>query len=396
MCETTLAAREPVLATGQEAVASTGLTIGEIFRQYGPAYREKYAGRMSYDHLQVMSLLERCRTGELGIALFRCQACARYHSMPRSCGNRHCPTCQGHKAKQWLEKQLEKLLPCPYFLITFTVPKELRRCVRAHRRECYRALFNAAAATLIKLAQDPKYVGSSKLGFTGVLHTWGRSLTFHPHVHFMVPGGAISEDGQSWLPSGAEFFVPVKAASIIFRAKFKQLMEDAGLIDQIPPAVWTKSWVVHSKAVGDGRKALRYLAPYVYRVAISNRRIVKCEPGPDGLGRVAFTYRPSGSRDYRVMTLTAEQFIRRFLQHVLPRGFQKVRHFGFAHPRYRIDREWLQMLVTVTLSWVYVLLVAAKPLPIPYRPACPHCGGPLSYMGMISEHDWPFAAYDTS
>jgi hypothetical protein len=141
---------------------------------------------------------------------------------------------------------------------------------------------------------------------------------------------------------------------------------------------------------------IQALAPYVYRVAISNRRIVNCEPGPDGFGRVAFTYRPSGSRDYRVMTLTAEQFIRRFLQHVLPRGFQKVRHFGFAHPRYRIDQEWLQMLVTVTLSWVYVLFVAAKPLPIPYRPACPRCGGPLSYMGMISEHNWPVAANDTS
>ena len=221
-------------------------------------------------------------------------------------------------------------------------------------------------------------------------------MTFHPHVHFIVPGGAIREDGQSWLSSGAEFFVPVEAASIIFRAKFKQLMEEAGLIDQIPPAVWTKNWVVHSKAVGDGRKALRYLAPYVYRVAISNRRLVKCEPGPDGLGRVSFTYRPSGSQDYRVMKLTAEQFIHRFLQHILPRGFQKVRHFGFAHPRHRIDREWLKMLVTVTLSWVYVLWVTAKPLPIPHRPTCPHCGGPLSYVGMISERDWPFAAYDTS
>jgi hypothetical protein len=316
--------------------------------------------------------------------------------MPRSCGNRHCPRCQGHKAKQWLEKQLEKLLPCSYFLITFTVPKELRRFIRSHRRECYRVLFEAAAATLIELAKDPKYVGSSRLGFTGVLHSWGRSLTFHPHVHFIVPGGAISEDGEKWLPSGAEFFVPVQAASIIYQAKFKQLMEDAGLIDQIPAVVWTKNWVVNSKAVGDGRKALRYLAPYVYRVAISNRRIVKCEPGPDGLGRVWFTYRPSGSQEYRVMKLTAEQFIHRFLQHVLPRGFQKVRHFGFVHPRHRIDREWLKMLVTVTLSWVYVLWVTAKPVPIPHHPPCPHCGGPLSYVGLISERDWPFAAYDTS
>jgi hypothetical protein len=383
----------PLAETEQDAPRPT---LGQIFRQYGPAYRDKYAGHMSYDQLQVMSLLERCRTGELGGALYRCEDCARYHATPRSCGNRHCPRCQGHKAKQWLEKQLEKLLPCPYFLITFTVPKELRRFVRAHRRECYRALFETAAATLIKLAKDPKYLGSSRLGFTGVLHTWGRSLTFHPHVHFIVPGGAISEDGQQWLPSADNFFVPVQAASIIFRAKFKQLMEDAGLLDQIPAAVWTKNWVVHSKAVGDGRKALRYLAPYVYRVAISNRRIVKCEPGPDGLGRVSFSYRASGSQDYRVMTLTAEQFIRRFLQHVLPRGFQKVRHFGFAHPRHRIDREWLKMLVTVTLSWVYVLWVTAKPLPIPHHLPCPHCGGPLSYVGLIPQHDWPLAAFDTS
>jgi hypothetical protein len=383
----------PLAEAEQEAARPT---IGQIFRQYGPAYRDKYADRMSYEQLQVMSSLERCRTGELGGALYRCEVCAKYHATPRSCGNRHCPQCQGHKAKQWLDKQLEKLLPCPYFLITFTIPKELRRFVRAHRRECYQALFETAAGTLIKLAKDPKYLGSSRLGFTGVLHSWGRSLTFHPHAHFIVPGGAISEDGENWLPSGDDFFVPVKAASIIYRAKFKQFMEDIGLIDRIPAVVWTKKWVVHSKAVGDGRKALRYLAPYVYRVAISNRRIVKCEPGPDGLGRVSFTYRASGSQDYQLMTVTADEFIRRFLQHVLPRGFQKVRHFGFAHPRHRIDREWLKMLVTVTLSWVYVLWVTAKPLPIAHRSRCPHCGGPLAYVGLISQHDWPFAGFDTS
>ena len=351
---------------------------------------------MGHDQLQVMDRLERCRTGELGGVLYRCDACTRYHAMPRSCGNRHCPRCQGHKAKQWLEKQLDKLLPCAYFLITFTLPQELRRFVRAHRRECYRALFDAAAATLIELAKNSKYVGSSRLGFTGVLHTWGRTLTFHPHAHFIVPGGAISENGEEWLPSRVDFFVPVKAASIIYRAKFKQIMAKASLLEQIPHVVWTKKWVVHSQAVGDGRRALRYLAPYVYRVAISNRRIVNCEPGPDGLGRVTFTYRQSGSQRYRAMTVTAEQFIRRFLQHVLPRGFQKVRHYGFAHPRHRFDGEWLKMLVTVTLNVIYVFIVAAKPLPVPYRPTCPDCGGDLSYIGLIPAYDWPFASFDTS
>lgn len=360
-------------------------TIGDIFRQYGPAYRQKFGDRMSRDQRQVMKSLERCRTGELGAALYHCDACGRDHVVPQSCGNRHCPQCQGHKAKEWLDAQLEKLLPCPYFLITFTVPKELRRFVRAHPRECYRAMFQASAATLIELAKNSKYVGSRRLGFTGVLHTWGRSLSYHPHVHFIVPGGALGEDGTAWLPSRADFFVPVRAASVIFRAKFKELLAEAGLIvlGKIPPEVWTKSWVVHSKAVGDGRRALRYLAPYVFRVALSNRRIVKCEPGPDGLGRVTITYRKSGSRRYRAMQLTAEEFIRRFLQHVLPRGFQKVRHYGFAHPRHRIDPEWLKMLVTATLNLVYELIVAPKPLPVPVLPTCPHCGGVLSRVGIL-------------
>lgn len=382
MCNNQLAVVASAASAHAERRAATA-TIGDIFRQYGPAYRAKFGARMSRDQRRVMKSLERCRTGELGAALYRCDACGRDHVVPQSCGNRHCPQCQGHKAKEWLDAQLEKLLPCPYFLITFTVPSELRRFVRSHPRECYRAMFQASAATLIELAKNPKYVGSRRLGFTGVLHTWGRTLSYHPHVHFIVPGGALGEDATEWLPSRANFFVPVRAASILFRAKFKELLAEAGLIDQIPQEVWTKSWVVHSKAVGDGRRALRYLAPYVYRVAINNRRIVNCEPGPDGSGRVTITYRKSGSRRYRAMELTAEEFIRRFLQHVLPRGFQKVRHYGFAHPRSKIDPEWLKMLVTATLNLVYELIVAPPPLPVPVHPTCPHCGGVLRRVGVV-------------
>jgi len=383
----------PAAEVGQ---ATARPTLGQIFRQYGPAYRKKYAARMPPDQLRVMDLLERCRTGDLGHALYQCDACATSYAVPRSCGNRHCPQCQGHKAKQWLEKQLAKLVPCAYFLITFTLPQELRPFVRAHPRECYGALFEAAVATLRELAKNPKYVGSSRLGFTGVLHTWGRTLSYHPHLHFLVPGGALSEDGQAWLPSRVDFFVPVEAASILFRAKFLDRLAALGLADQVRQAVGKKNWVVHCQAVGDGRRALRYLAPYIYRVALSNRRLVKCEPGPDGLGRVTFTYRPRGSRRDRAMTVTAEEFIRRFLQHVLPRGFQKVRHYGFNHSRPAIDREWLNMLVTVTLNEVYVLLVAAQPLPVPHRPTCPNCGAELTYAGFIPARDWRFVFPDTS
>ena len=307
-------------------------------------------------------MLEACRTAELGSIHYRCEDCGMYHAMPQSCGNRHCPQCQGSKAKQWLQTQQERLLPCAYFLITFTVPKELRRFVRSHPRDCYRLLFDTAAASLIELATGPRYVGSRNLGFTGVLHTWGRTLCFHPHVHFIVPGGGFSADGESWLSSRIDFFVPVRCASQLFRAKFKAAVAQRGWLREISREVWQKDWVVHCKPVGDGRLALRYLAPYVFRVAISNRRLVRCEADAEGVWHVTFTYRKSGCRRDRRMTVTAEEFIRRFLQHVLPDGFQKVRHYGFAHPRHKIDREWLRMLVTVTLNLVYVLTVEAKPL----------------------------------
>jgi Putative transposase/Transposase zinc-binding domain len=384
MCEATLAAAENGTVPAEPAV-----TIGAIFRQYGPAYHRKYGRRMSRDQRKAMAMLEVCRTGELGSVVYGCKTCGGRHLRPRSCGNRHCPVCQGHKAKAWFENQLERLLPCPYFLMTFTVPKELRPFMRSHPRECYRALFDASAVALMELSGNPKYVGSRQLGFTGVLHTWGRTASYHPHVHYVVPGGAIGEDGKSWVSSRADFFVPVRAASVLVRAKFKAAMAACGLLDQIPGEVWAKPWIVHSKGVGDGRRALRYLAPYVFRVAMSNRRIVKCEPGPDGLGRVTFTYRKRGSRRYRRMTVTAEEFIRRFLQHVLPRGFQKVRHYGFAHPRRKIDREWLRMLVTVTLNLVYTLTVMAQPLRTVHRPICPVCGGELHCIGFLPAEDRP-------
>lgn len=229
------------------------------------------------------------------------------------------------------------------------------------------------------------------------MHTWGRSLSYHPHLHFIVPGGALSEDGQDWLPSRVDFFLPVKAASPIYRAKFLDCLDSSVLAEQARAAVGDKKWIVHCKAVGDGRQALRYLAPYVYRVALSNGRLLKCEPGPDGLGRVTFTYRQSGSRRPRTMTLTADEFIRRFLQHVLPPGFQKVRiNYGFAHPRQQVNFEWLKMLVTITLNLIYVLLVAAKPLPVSHGPTCPDCGAEMIYLRFVPAPEGRFNAVDTS
>ena len=206
----------------------------------------------------------------------------------------------------------------------------------------YAALFKASSEALRALAADPKFIGTDRMGFFGVLHTWGRTLDYHPHVHFIVPGGGLSADGSRWLPSRIDFLVPVKALSIVFRTKFRDILKREGLLSLADPAVCGRDWVVHARAAGDGQASLRYLAPYVFRVAIGDHRIVSS----DG-GRVTFTYRRVGSNRLRKMTLDALEFIRRFLQHVLPTGLQKVRHFGFLSPNSGTAFEVVRWLVTV-------------------------------------------------
>ena len=355
-------------------------TVNDILRHFGPAYLKKYQDRMSRDQVKTLKALSRCRSAAAGSVVFRCSQCSKLYQVPKSCGNRHCPTCQGSKAKAWLAQQQARLLPCNYFMMTFTVPEEFRAFMRSHPRQCYRAIFEAAYQSLIQLAQDPKYLGSGRMGATGVLHTWGRDLNYHPHVHFIVPGGAISRSGDQWLSSRGDFLVPVLALSKIYRAKFKELMKSCDLLEEIEPSVWTKAWNVNCQAVGDGRDSLRYLAPYVFRVAIGNHRISQVQVLEDGSGLVTFMVKPSGQRRYRPQTVTVEEFIRRFLQHVLPTGFQKVRHFGFMHKRSKVSMTWLAMLVTVTLNMVYVLTVGGSADPAKHVPRCDQCGGQLVYV----------------
>lgn len=371
-------------------------TVNDILRHFGPAYLEKYQDRMSLDQIKTVKALSQCRTPAAGTVVFRCMHCAKLHQVPRSCGNRHCPTCQGAKAKDWLEEQQARLLPCNYFMITFTVPSEFRPFTRSHPRECYKAVFEAANQSLVKLAKDPKYLGSGKLGMVGVLHTWGRDLSYHPHVHFIVPGGAISKSGTEWLSSRVDFLVPVLALSKIYRAKYKSLMKRRGLLMKIDPAVWIKAWNVNCQAVGNGSDSLRYLAPYVFRVAIGNHRIKEVQCHEDGTATVTMMVKPSGQRRYRKMTITAEEFIRRFLQHVLPKGFQKVRHFGFMHKRSKVQPGWLAMLVTVTLNMVYVLVVTPPRTPIKRTLCCPDCGGELMCLGFAKRETQSHPGFDSS
>src|SRR5262249_28695011 len=352
-------------------------SVADVLRRTGGEDLERFGATMPAEHKKVLRAITACRTGALGTVLYACESCGRTHTVGRSCGNRHCPTCQQDKTQAWLENQLDRLLPCPYFLITFTLPAELRALARAHQRVVYAALFEASSAALRALAADPKFVGTDRLGFFGVLHTWGRTLEYHPHVHYVVPGGGLSADGSCWLPSRADFLVPVQALSVIFRAKFRDLLQREGLLNLADPAVWHGDWVVHSQAAGDGRASLRYLAPYVFRVAIGDHRIVSCDDG-----QVTFTYRRVGSNRPRKVTMDAPGTIRRGLQHVLPAGFQKVRHFGFLSPHSGLVLEAVRWLVTVFLGALFVLQAArAKGPAVTAAPRCPVCGGVMSVVG---------------
>lgn len=299
--------------------------VAEIFRKHGPEYLAKYGERMPHRQKRAMRDIQRCRTPELGGQVYVCEKCYERRYSYHSCKNRHCPKCGNDQAEKWLGEQKELLLPVIHFLVTFTLPEELRRVARANQKTVYNILFRASSEALQKLAADERFVGG-KLGMVGVLHTWTRALIYHPHVHYIVTGGGLSSKGK-WKGSREDFLVPVRALSVIFRAKFRDLLKKTELFDEGDARVWKKEWVVHSEPVGTGEAAFKYLAPYVFRVAISNSRIVKLEEG-----RVTFKYKDSATDQVKYATVSAEEFIRRFLQHVLPERFVKVRYYGLLSP----------------------------------------------------------------
>ena len=360
--------------------------LADIFRTYGPAYRAKFGTKMPPQHLRAMRAIERCRTPVLGGHLYVCPDCGemlyRYHS----CRNRHCPKCQHENAQRWLEQQYELQLPVPYFMLTFTLPSQLRSFARSHQKLVYDALFRASAEAAHQLAQDPRFVGGT-LGLVGVLHTWARDLSYHPHVHYLVPAGGLADDGQTWLPARKNFLLPVKALSQLFRAKVRDALSQADGFADIPADVWGQDWVVHCKPVGDGRTALKYLAPYIFRVALSNRRIVKVENN-----QVTFRYK-SNSGQTKFCTLPVEKFIHRFLQHVLPKSFVKVRYYGLFSPTCRQKLEPLRAQLAAqsavaTPSTLDDKATTPSDTPQPSTTnsqmvRCPACGHPMQHKATL-------------
>jgi hypothetical protein len=348
------------------------IPLAEILRRHWPAYERKYRARLLPSHRRAVAALLSCRTPALGGQLYRCQ-CGRQHLAYHSCNHRACPRCGHADATQWLDRQRRKLLPLPYYLVTFTVPAQLRAVIRSHQKHLYPMLLRESAAALRDVAREHKDLGA-EIGLLAVLQTWTRDLRYHPHVHCVVPAGGLSPDGLRWVsPRREGYFLPQAVLALRFRTRLKQALQQHHplLFVQSPRAAWSLDWVADVQPVGTGEPALKYLAAYVYRTALSAERIV----ADDGQF-VTFTYKDSKERCTRTLRLPPERFLHRFLQHVLPQGLQRVRHFGFLSAAAKA--KWQR--VCTLLDWHPPPPVPPPPTP---APTCPCCHQPMQLVAQL-------------
>ena len=316
--------------------------LADIFQQASPDLRHAFPGQMLPSHLRAMNDIALCRTPALGGSVYACDDCGALDYSYHSCRNRHCPKCQDDRAQTWLDSLRSRLLPCDHYLLTFTLPAELRILARSHQRLVYGILLREAAAAVQTLAADPQWVGA-RVAILAVLHTWSRTLTYHPHVHLLVTAGGLSPDGTAWVkPAHPRFLFPGYALSEIFRAKVGDALIRAGLKQETDSHLWNNNtpWIAHIQQIGNGQRAALYLSRYVYRVALTNHRIERFEHG-----RVTFTYTHARTHQTRRMTLLVQDFIARFLQHVLPRGFTKIRYYGLLSSTSGKDLERVRHLL---------------------------------------------------
>jgi predicted Zn-ribbon and HTH transcriptional regulator len=385
------------------------LEIADIFRALGPAWRQANAGHVSLSQLKVMSAIEACRTEALGGHVAGCAKCGHHHIAYNSCKNRHCPKCQGPAARDWMEARAEDLLPVEYFHVVFTMPAEIAQIAYWNKKAVYGLLFKASAETVMTISADPKRMGA-RVGLTSVLHTWGSALTHHPHIHMIVPGGGLSPEGTKWVACRPGFFLHVRVLSRLFRRLFLEGLMDLhrtgklvffGDLERLAQvdaftdwlAPFRKSeWVVYAKPPFGGPEAvLAYLSRYTHRVAISNARLVSADAQT-----VAFSWKDyrikSGDRQ-KVMRLATPEFIRRFLIHVLPDGFHRIRHYGLLASATR----------KANITTIRALLCVQRPdkaaasersteiIPLTLREPCPCCGGPMRIIEIFRRGQKPMS-----
>ncbi|RYY28747.1 MAG: IS91 family transposase [Sphingomonadales bacterium] len=379
------------------------LEVADVFRAAGPTYRAAHAGHLSLHQLKIMSAIEHCRTAALGGHVEACTDCGHWRIAYSSCRNRHCPRCQGAATRSWLEAREADLLPVGYFHVVFTLPAEVAAIAFHNKALVYDLRFKTAADTMLTIAADPRHLGA-RIGITAVLHTWGSALTHHPHIHMIVPGGGISRDGTRWISARPAFLLPVRVLGALFRRLFltrlralhdrgqlaffgtmSHLAERRAFLRHLSP-VRKKRWVVYAKPPFAGPEAvLAYLARYTHRVAISNSRLLQFDE--EGVTFRCKDYRKAGAGRQQVMTLAADEFIRRFLLHALPRGFHRIRHYGLLASAHRKDHlERARRLLDVAPPPTVEPADDAEP-----RLTYPCCGGTMIIIEVFERRYQPRA-----
>lgn len=352
------------------------MDLAEVVRRHGPAYLQRHGARLPRSHRRALAAIERCHSAACGGSLYLCTGCGGRRFAWHRCGHRACGQCGHAQGQAWAGRQGERLLPVGYYLVTFTLPEPLRALFRSHQRVCYDLLFKASAAALQEVArQDRRRSGlGGELGLLGVLHTWTRQLAYHPHVHYLAPGVALGAHGHPAWPKDPSFLLPVRRLSARFRRRMREALGNLlpALARSIPAAVWRQPWVVHIQPAGRGRTALDYLSRYIHKTALSSTRLRWQDDR-----RVCFAYQDRATGRERTLTLSGQAFLHRFLQHVLPKGFRRVRTYGWLSPAARARYEALR-----------ALLDAPSHPPRPPRPArvlilCPHCQQPMLRLGEL-------------
>ncbi|MBF0199357.1 MAG: transposase [Planctomycetes bacterium] len=352
--------------------------VGFIMREYGKEYLRKNKGNIVYQQIKALKSISECQTGNLGLGIYSCDTCKRFQILKASCGNRHCPGCQGWRTFDWAKRQEEKNLSIEYFFMTFTVPEELRFLIYKHQRKMYPAMFKISANIIKTMMGDSKHLGAKTTGFTSVLHTWGGMLQFHPHIHVLLPGGGLDQHGK-WVGFKRGFGLAVKAASKLWRGKLLAELERIAGRSNLPESIASKSFNVYCKSAGTGNQVVKYLSRYIFRVGISNNRILKVENR-----KVTFKYKDKETKKTKVTSLDVLKFIDRFLKHVLPSGLVKVRHYGFHHPNSKIDKDFLKERIQQN----HQAYIESKTVETPDSsmkgkasfkgPKCRHCDGKLT------------------
>jgi hypothetical protein len=340
------------------------MKLKDIIETFGEAMEMKYKDKILPGHRKAMSAIQRCRTEESGTIHVKCPECGDVEIFNHSCGNRNCPVCQHHETSRWIDRQMEKLLPVDYFMVTVTVPYELRQTVWYNQKICYNGLFDSASKAMNEISENPKHLGGD-IGITAVLHTHARNLDYHPHVHFIIPGGAIDKKNKLWKKKKGKYLFPWKKLSKLFKGKLLAMLKEHGI--SFPESVYRKEWRVNMENVGSGREALLYLSRYLYRGVISEKRITDNHDGT-----LTFSYIESKTKKVKYKTMKGEDFLFQVIQHVLPKGFRRCRDYGFLHGNAKKTLKLLQLMLHVKLQEASGT----------ERPdfKCPKCGSCMSIM----------------